>query len=60
MTVPQRGMTKEAVESRFGSPGSRSNVIGEPPVSYWTYSRYRVYFESDKVIHTVLEDPTLK
>lgn len=60
LEVPKRGMRKEQVESKFGAPESRSQPVGEPPISYWEYPQYRVYFENDMVLDTVLIDPSLK
>ena len=53
MNVPKSGMTKEAVEQKFGAPESRKGPVGEPPITIWKYGSYSVYFEYDKVIHTV-------
>lgn len=52
--VPHRGMTEDAVEARFGTPSIKSSPVGEPPISYWTFDNYHVYFESGRVLHTVL------
>lgn len=52
--VPARGMTEEAVEDRFGTPAMKSTPVGEPPISYWRFDNYHVYFESGRVLHTVL------
>ncbi|WP_075185228.1 hypothetical protein [Teredinibacter haidensis] len=51
--VPRRGMSKSDVESTFGSPESRDGPNGTPPIYYWEYPKFTVYFESDYVIHTV-------
>lgn len=60
MEVPQRNMLQDEVEARFGVPDSRSQPVGDPPISYWDYPQYRVYFENDRVIHSVLKDSSLK
>ena len=60
LQVPQRGARKEEVESQFGAPQSRSQPVGNPPISYWDYPQFRVYFENDMVLDTVLIDPSLK
>ena len=54
MTRPINGMTKANVEQRFGAPESMKGPVGEPPISTWKYRSYTVYFEYDRVIHTVL------
>ncbi len=53
--APRRGMSKAAVIKRFGAPLSRSPAVGKPPISSWKYPGYRVYFENDRVIHSVTE-----
>jgi hypothetical protein len=53
--VPTRGMDRETVEARFGAPLQRSPPVGQPPISYWVYDDYTVYFEHNRVLHTVLK-----
>ncbi len=53
ITLPGKGMTKDAVEERFGSPVERIEAVGEPPISRWIYGSFTVYFEYDHVIHAV-------
>ncbi|HEX5514130.1 MAG TPA: hypothetical protein VFY81_07020 [Gammaproteobacteria bacterium] len=50
---PTRGMTMDAVASRFGEPAERIAAVGEPPISRWVYDGYIVYFEKDRVLHSV-------
>lgn len=50
---PNRGMSMETVESKWGKPGQKSAAIGEPPISRWEYSDFIVYFEYSHVIHAV-------
>jgi hypothetical protein len=50
---PSRGMTQARVEARYGTPESRVSPVGEPPISRWEYSNFVVFFEYDKVIHSV-------
>ena len=50
---PPRGMTQTAVESRWGQPTSKKSPVGNPPISSWDYSTFVVFFESDRVIHSV-------
>ncbi len=52
---PHRGMTMHAVETKFGAPQQRHEAVGEPPISRWDYSGYTVFFEKDRVIHTVVD-----
>lgn len=51
---PSRGMTMQAVSRQFGEPGERVAAVGEPPIARWVYGEYVVYFEKDRVLHTVL------
>lgn len=50
---PTRGMTQASVESRYGTPVSREAEVGEPPISRWEYQDFVVFFEYDRVIHSV-------
>ncbi len=53
ITLPGKGMTKDSVEERFGSPADKIEAVGEPPISRWLYGSFIVYFEYDHVIHAV-------
>jgi len=50
---PNRGMSMETVESKWGEPDQKRAAIGEPPISRWEYSNFVVYFEYSHVIHAV-------
>jgi len=50
---PTRGMSQESVQANYGSPQSSSAAVGEPPISRWDYAGFVVFFEHDKVIHSV-------
>ena len=50
---PTRGMTEERVRANFGSPQSTTAAVGDPPISRWEYAEFVVFFEYDKVIHSV-------
>ena len=50
---PTRGMTQERVRANFGEPNSTVAAVGDPPISRWIYSDFVVFFEYDKVIHSV-------
>ena len=52
---PSRGMTMQAVESKFGAPQERHAAVGEPPISRWDYPGFKVFFEKDRVIHAVVD-----
>jgi hypothetical protein len=55
VTTPARGSTMESVASDFGEPQLREGPVGEPPISQWDYGNYIVYFEYDRVIHSVVK-----
>ena len=50
---PSRGMSQARVEANFGAPVSRAIPVGDPPITRWEYSNFVVFFEYDKVIHSV-------
>jgi hypothetical protein len=52
---PHRGMNMHTVESKFGAPQQRQEAVGEPPISRWHYPGFTVFFEKDRVIHTVVD-----
>jgi len=52
-TSPNRGMSMDTVESKWGAPAQKRAAIGEPPISRWEYSNFIVYFEYSHVIHAV-------
>lgn len=51
--MPERGVNMESVLAEFGEPMQRVSAIGEPPISEWIYSGFRVYFEYEIVLHTI-------
>jgi hypothetical protein len=51
---PNRGSTMATVQSRYGEPFSRHAAVGDPPITRWDYPQFSVYFEHDRVLHTVL------
>ena len=53
--VPERGLSMDRVEERFGPPRSTRGPVGEPPITHWTYDDFRVVFEHRYVIHTVVD-----
>lgn len=52
--APVRGMTKQQVESSYGSPMSASGPVGTPAIYRWDYPDYSVFFEHNYVIHSVV------
>jgi hypothetical protein len=54
--LPGRGMSMEMVQNRFGEPLEKEPAVGEPPISKWTFNNSTVYFESEFVIHAVVNN----
>jgi hypothetical protein len=54
VSVPHSGLTMEKVEAEFGTPSKRVPAVGEPPIARWEYPSFTVYFEHERVIHTVV------
>lgn len=52
-SMPPRGATMEAVRDRLGRPRARTDPVGDPPITRWVYDEFTVYFEHDRVIHSV-------
>lgn len=50
---PNRGMSMDTVETKWGSPVVKRPAVGDPPISRWEYSKFIVYFEYRNVIHAV-------
>lgn len=50
---PLRGERMATVERKLGAPTTRHQAVGQPPITRWDYPGFSVYFESDRVIHTV-------
>jgi len=50
---PANGTSMEAVQARLGTPEHRFGPVGEPPITRWEYPEITVYFEADRVIHSV-------
>ncbi|HVK99231.1 MAG TPA: hypothetical protein VM553_05430 [Dongiaceae bacterium] len=51
---PRTGLSMDQVSARFGNPDQQLPAIGNPPITRWVYASYTVYFESNHVIHSVL------
>lgn len=50
---PNRGMSMQSVEARYGEPAKREAAVGQPPITRWEYPGFVVYFEHQIVIHAV-------
>lgn len=52
---PIQGVTKDSVQAKYGDPQEWSDPVGDPPISSWEYQDFIVYFEHDRVLHSVLK-----
>ncbi|MCP5144229.1 MAG: hypothetical protein H6978_05345 [Gammaproteobacteria bacterium] len=52
--IPQRGATMARVIESLGEPVERLAAVGDPPITRWRYNGFTVYFEYDRVLHTVV------
>ncbi len=52
--TPQRGISMEAVQAKFGEPSNKSGPVGSPAITKWFYPNFVVVFENDKVLHAVV------
>ena len=53
---PARGSSMKSVEAKFGAPQTRHETVGKPPITRWDYAGFSVFFEHDRVIHSVATD----
>lgn len=56
--LPSRGMSMTQVERRYGAPLDKLPAAGgdaprHPTINRWRYQGYTVYFERNRVIHSV-------
>jgi len=55
ISAPQIGMSQASVRAKWGAPMEIQGPVGEPPISQWYYQDFIVYFENNRVLHTVLK-----
>ena len=58
--LPHRGLSMAQVEQRYGAPVEKLPTAGgdaprHPPINRWRYNGYTVYFERNRVIHSVVD-----
>ena len=58
MAVPDQGMTEAQVFNTFGPADSIKPPVGQPAITQWLFSEFTVYFETGKVLHSVLKRPS--
>ncbi len=51
---PGRGLTMNEVRARFGDPAEVIGPVGKPQITRWVFADYTVYFEANRVIHSVV------
>ena len=51
---PKRYMSMDQVRGKYGEPVNVIPWVGDPPITRWVYNDYTVYFEYDRVIHSVI------
>ena len=51
---PGRGISMDKVRATYGEPVTQHAAVGEPPITRWDYQDFSVYFEFDKVLHSVI------
>lgn len=53
MDLPPQGMSMATVQKNFGTPTSKTQAIGRPPITRWIYPDYTVIFEYKHVVQSV-------
>jgi len=56
---PSRGMKMAQVKEKFGSAIKEYPAVGIPPITRWNYEGFSVYFESNTVLHSVINKPAI-
>ena len=51
---PKAGITMHQVEATFGTPHKRYPAVGKPPITRWDYPSFSVFFEYNRVVHSVV------
>ena len=58
--TPRSGVSMDAVRQGYGSPLTEHPAIStaagpqQPPITRWDYSGFSVFFEHDRVVHSVV------
>jgi hypothetical protein len=53
---PGPGTTMHEVEAKFGQPQKRYSAVGKPPITRWDYPAFSVFFEFNRVVHSVVHN----
>lgn len=54
IATPMRGPNMTTVEAQWGTPLEKRPPVGDPPITRYVYENLVVFFESDKIIHSVV------
>jgi len=52
-SMPEPGTTMKHVRARLGDPDRIIPPVGDPPITRWVFGQFTVYFENNRVIHSV-------
>jgi hypothetical protein len=52
---PRTGTTQASVRAKWGEPRTIQGPVGKPAITQWVYQNFIVYFEGNRVLHTVLK-----
>lgn len=52
--MPARGTSMKGVRERLGDPREVRNAVGDPPITRWVYDEFTVFFEGERVLHSVM------
>jgi hypothetical protein len=52
---PRTGTTQASVRAKWGEPKAIQGPVGKPPITQWAYQNFIVYFEGNRVLHTVMK-----
>ncbi|MGC8119196.1 hypothetical protein [Marinobacter sp. VGCF2001] len=55
ISLPANGMSENSVRNRWGAPADIRGPVGQPPISQWHYQNFVVYFENNRVLHSVVK-----
>ena len=53
VNLPSTGLKMQQVASTFGQPAEKKPSVGQPPITIWRYADFNVYFENQRVLHSV-------
>lgn len=51
--MPPRGASMDRVRSALGEPSEVNDAVGDPPITRWIYDDFTVFFEHERVLHSV-------